>query len=144
MSRAPDDGRDGTVNPPVVRASTVLSRDIGTRKAMQAKREKGERTFSYGANGTPTTFALEDAINEVEGGARTVLFPTGLAAIAHTSSSRLKPGDHVLLAETVYGAGAQHRPQLSGPARHHLRVLSRRPRGSGEAPPARDPHGLSR
>src|SRR5215475_8080947 len=96
-------GEVGTVNPAVVRCSTVLYRDIPTRRAVQARRAKGERTFSYGSNGTPTTFALEDAINEVEGGARTVLLPTGLAAIAHVFLAVLRPGDHVLLAETVYG-----------------------------------------
>jgi len=37
----------------------------------------------YGASGTPTAFALEDAINKIEGGERSVLLPTGLAAIAH-------------------------------------------------------------
>ena len=93
----------GTVNPPVVRCSTVLYRDVATRKAIRARREAGERTFSYGAAGTPTTFALEDAINEIERGTRTVLMPTGLAAIAHVFHSMLKPGDHLLLAETVYG-----------------------------------------
>ena len=102
-SRAKMTGDVGTVNPAVVRASTVLYRDIGTRKAVQARRAKGERTFSYGASGTPTTFALEDAINEIEGGARTVLLPTGLAAVAHTFLSTLKPGDHLLLADTIYG-----------------------------------------
>ena len=96
-------GEVGTVNPALVRCSTVLYRDIPTRRAVQARRAKGERTFSYGSNGTPTTFALEDAINEVEGGARTVLLPTGLAAIAHVFLAMLRPGDHVLLAETVYG-----------------------------------------
>jgi len=102
-SRATMMGEVGTVNPAVVRCSTVLYRDIPTRRAVQARRAKGERTFSYGSNGTPTTFALEDAINEVEGGARTVLLPTGLAAIAHVFLAVLRPGDHVLLAETVYG-----------------------------------------
>ena len=102
-SRARLTGEVGTVNPAVVRASTVLYRDIATRRAVQARRAKGERTFSYGANGTPTTFALEDAINEIEGGVRTVLLPTGLAAIAHTFLATLRPGDHVLLADTVYG-----------------------------------------
>jgi cystathionine beta-lyase len=65
-SRARMSGEVGTVNPPVVRCSTVLYRDMGTRKAVQARREKGERTFSYGASGTPTSFALEDAINEID------------------------------------------------------------------------------
>ena len=102
-SRAKLSGEVGAVNPAVVRASTVLYRDIATRRAVQARRAKGERAFSYGANGTPTTFALEDAINEIEGGERTVLLPTGLAAIAHTFLATLRPGDHLLLAETIYG-----------------------------------------
>lgn len=102
-SRAGAVGEVGTVNPHVVRCSTVLYRDMATRKAVRARREAGERTFAYGASGTPTAFALEDAINEIEGGERTMLFPTGLAAIGHTFLSLLRPGDHLLLAETVYG-----------------------------------------
>ena len=103
MSRAKMIGEVGTVNPAVVRCSTVLYRDIGTRKAVRARRAQGVREFSYGASGTPTTFALEDAINEIEGGQRTILLPSGLAAIAHVFLSLLEPGDHVLLAETIYG-----------------------------------------
>ncbi len=91
------------VNPSVTRASTVLYRDTAHLRDTAIRRSKGERNFSYGAKGTPTTFALEDAITEVEGGTRTQLFPTGLAAIAHVFLSVLKPGDHVLLAETIYG-----------------------------------------
>jgi cystathionine beta-lyase len=96
-------GDVGTVNPPVVRCSTVLYRDIGARRALRQRRETGVREFTYGASGTPTTFALEDAINEIEGGERTMLFPSGLAAIAHVFHSLLVPGDHVLLAATIYG-----------------------------------------
>jgi cystathionine beta-lyase len=79
VSRARPVGLVGTVNPPVVRCSTVLYRDIATRKEVRARREQGERLFMYGASGTPTAFALEDAINEIEGGERSVLLPTGLA-----------------------------------------------------------------
>jgi cystathionine beta-lyase len=96
-------GEVGTVNPAVVRCSTVLYRDIATRKTMRARREHGMRQFTYGASGTPTTFALEDAISEIEKGERTMLFPSGLAAIAHVFHSLLAPGDHVLLSETIYG-----------------------------------------
>jgi cystathionine beta-lyase len=103
VSRVRPRGLVGTVNPPVVRCSTVLYPDIATRKEVRARREQGERLFMYGASGTPTAFALEDAINEIEGGERSVLLPTGLAAIAHVFLSLLRPGDHVLLAETVYG-----------------------------------------
>ena len=41
-------GEVGTVNPPVVRASTVLYRDLATRKAIRARRDKGERRDPLG------------------------------------------------------------------------------------------------
>jgi cystathionine beta-lyase len=89
------------VNPPLVRASTVLFDDTAQQREMRARRGT-ERIFSYGARGTPTTFALEDAVTELEGGYRTRLFPTGLAAIGMTLLSYLKPGDHVLMSDSVY------------------------------------------
>ncbi|MEO1719162.1 MAG: cystathionine beta-lyase [Pseudomonadota bacterium] len=92
-----------SVNPPIVRASTVLYQDTETLRATRALDESGERVFRYGARGTPTTFHLEAALTEIEGGAGTLLFPTGLAAIAHPFLSLLRPGDHVLFADTVYG-----------------------------------------
>lgn len=103
MSRTLTGGETRPVNPPLVRASTVLYQNTAHLKDMALRRNQGERGFTYGAKGTPTTFALEDAITEIEGGRRTQLFPTGLAAIAHTFLSVLKPGDHLLMAETIYG-----------------------------------------
>jgi cystathionine beta-lyase len=91
------------VNPAIVRASTVLYKDMAAVRSMAARRLGGERLFVYGARGTPTNFALEDALTEIEQGSRTMLFPSGLAAIAHVFLSVLKPGDHALLAETIYG-----------------------------------------
>ncbi|MGE3712607.1 MAG: PLP-dependent transferase, partial [Hyphomicrobiaceae bacterium] len=91
------------VNPPVIRASTVLYSNTAHREEMAQRRLAGERNFVYGARGTPTTFGLEDAITEIERGKRTQLFPTGLAAIAHAFLSVLKPGDHMLLADSIYG-----------------------------------------
>lgn len=90
------------VNPPLVRTSTVLYRDTKIMKDVRERKAKGERVFNYGTAGTSTAWALEDAINEIEQGQRTMLFPSGLAAIAHIFLSNLKPGDHVLLAESVY------------------------------------------
>ncbi len=103
MGRNHTDAETRAVNPSIVRASTVLYRDTATLKSIRNRREKNERVFTYGARGTPTTFALEDALTEIEQGARTMLFPTGLAAIAHVFLSVLKPGDHCLLSESVYG-----------------------------------------
>lgn len=94
--------RGGTaVNPPVVRASTVLFDSVEELNDMRARRHE-ERLFTYGARGNPTGFALEDVITELEGGYRTKLFPTGLAAIAMVFTTYLKPGDHVLIADCVY------------------------------------------
>ena len=89
------------VNPPLVRASTVVFDSVAAMRDARARRDD-ERVFSYGARGTPTTFALEDAVSELEGGFRTRLFPTGLAAIGMVLLSYLKPGDHVLMSDSVY------------------------------------------
>lgn len=89
------------VNPPLVRASTVLFKDTAHQREMRDRRGS-ERIFSYGARGTPTTFALEDVVSELEGAYRTKLFPTGLAAIGMALLAYLKPGDHVLMSDGVY------------------------------------------
>ncbi len=69
------------VNPPIVRSSTVLYRNIGVRTELADRKAKGERVWSYGTSGSSVSFALEDAISEIEGGARTMLFGSGLARL---------------------------------------------------------------
>ncbi|MEM8539055.1 MAG: cystathionine beta-lyase [Pseudomonadota bacterium] len=91
-----------TVNLPVMRASTVLYGTMSIMKEARARSDAGETVLRYGSRGTINAFALQDAITEIEGGVDTTLFPTGLAAIAHTFVSLLRPGDHLLLAESVY------------------------------------------
>ena len=89
------------VNPPVVRASTVLFDTMDDLN--DARRRRGtERMFTYGARGNPTGFALEDVVAELEGGYRTRLFPTGLAAISMVFLAYVRPGDHVLISDCVY------------------------------------------
>jgi cystathionine beta-lyase len=89
------------VSAPVVRASTVLFDSVEQMRETRGLRDT-ERVFSYGARGTPTVFALEDLVSELEGAHRTRLFPTGLAAIGMTLLAYLKPGDHVLMSDSVY------------------------------------------
>ena len=91
---------EGMVNPPVYRGSTVLFEDMDALRRANADRFAG---FRYGRYGTPNTLALEEAIAAVEGGYRAVLLPGGLAAITFTLTALLKPGDHILMADTVYG-----------------------------------------
>lgn len=101
MGKAPAYAGGSAVNPPIVRASTVVFESTAQQREMRTRRSQ-ERIFSYGARGTPTTFALEDAVSELEGAWRTRLLPTGLAAIGMAWLSYLKPGDHVLVTDSAY------------------------------------------
>ncbi|MCH1918853.1 cystathionine beta-lyase [Shewanella sp. A3A] len=98
-------GRDkkwskGVVNPPVVRASTVIFDTLEQMSQAAAKRGEGE--MFYGRRGTDTHFALQAAIAELEGGVGTALYPSGAAAISGALLSFLKSGDHLLMVDSVY------------------------------------------
>jgi len=86
----------GFINPPTVHASTVLFPDAQTM-------EQHGQKYTYATRGTPTTDALCNAINELEGAAGTVLVPSGLAAVTVALLAYLSPGDHALIVDSVYG-----------------------------------------
>jgi cystathionine beta-lyase len=58
---------------------------------------------SYGRFGSPLTRSLEDAICDLEGGYRSILFPSGLSACTHSIMGLLKACDHLLISDSVYG-----------------------------------------
>ncbi len=89
------------VNPPVMRASTIVFDTVAQWREARERR-KTQQVLSYGARGTATGFALENALSELEGGWRTKLYPTGLAASAAVLMAFLRPGDHLLVTEAVY------------------------------------------
>ena len=90
----------GIVNPPVWRASTILYDNVA------ALRDRGRDTHDklyYGRRGTPTVWALCDALTELEpGAAGTLLFPSGVAAIATALIAMTKPGDDILVVDSAY------------------------------------------
>jgi cystathionine beta-lyase len=93
-------GRDpalhaGAVNVPVYRASTILFPDLESMRSEAVP-------FTYGRRGTPTTRSLEGAICELEGGARTVLTPSGLSACTLAILTTCGAGDHILVTDSVY------------------------------------------
>ena len=98
-----DPQRDGgIVNPPVSRASTVL---YPTLDAF-ARRSNGDakyRAVRYGAYGVANTFALADAVAELEGGIGTVVTSTGLSAVTLAIAALVGQGDHVLMTDSAYG-----------------------------------------
>lgn len=91
----------GIVSPPVWRASTILYDDVAhLRRA--AGSSTHERLF-YGRKGTPTAWSLADALTEMEpGAAGTMLFPSGVAAIACGLMAVLRPGDQLLMTDSAY------------------------------------------
>jgi cysteine-S-conjugate beta-lyase len=88
----------GFVNPPVVHASTVLFETSESMSAPESRMQK----YTYGTHGTPTTDALCDALNELEGAAGTVLVPSGLVAVTLPLLAYLSAGDHALIVDSVY------------------------------------------
>ena len=101
LGRHPE-AQNGAVNPPVYHASTILSANMAE---WEAKRDPTTRfdIVRYGLLGTPTTFALEEAVAAIEGGYRAMLMSSGLAAITAPLQACLKCGDHVLMVDSCYG-----------------------------------------
>ena len=93
--------RHGAVNPPVYRASTILFPTVADWEASRVHANRFTR-LRYGQFGTPTTFALEEAIAALEGGYRAMLLPSGLAAATTVLLALLRSGDHVLMTESAY------------------------------------------
>ena len=90
----------GVVNPPVWRASTILYDSVADLRA------RGHATHDklyYGRRGTPTAWALADALTDLERGAEgTSLYPSGVAAITAGLLALLAPGDHLLMVDSAY------------------------------------------
>ena len=100
-------GRDlkhyaGAVNPPVYHVSTIISKSVAELKAHSIREDGGDQVMTYGRRGSPTSWALENAVAELEGGHRTLAYSSGLAAIAGTLFAFLKSGDHLLMTDSVY------------------------------------------
>jgi len=91
----------GVVNTPVYHASTILHPDVDSFEKRHDP-STDPRKVIYGLLGTPTTFDLEEVLADLEGGHDAVLVPSGLAAITVALLSFLRPGDHLLVADTVY------------------------------------------
>ncbi len=95
------------VNPPVVRASSVVFDSVADAFAEAGPATAGERhRATYATSGTETTFALMDAVASLEGrphACRAALMPSGLAAISTALLAFTRPGDHVLMSDSVYG-----------------------------------------
>ena len=98
-------GRDprrylGAVNTPVFRASTIL---LPTMADLE-RASRGEYPgLSYGLHGLPTVTDFQRALAVLEGGHASLAVPSGLTATTLPLLALLKPGDHLLVTDAVYG-----------------------------------------
>lgn len=91
-----------TISPPLHRASTVLFGSYAELARANAGRHEG---ITYGTDRLPAQRAFEAALCELEGGAMTRAFQSGLAAITNALLAFTRAGDHVLVADNAYGPG---------------------------------------
>jgi cystathionine beta-lyase/cystathionine gamma-synthase len=81
----------GSVNVPIYQTSTYAQPEVGRPKL-----------YDYARGGNPTREALQQVLASLEGGSRALSFSSGLGATT-TLLLTLRPGDHVLLSDDVYG-----------------------------------------
>jgi len=85
------DPTTGAVMTPIYATSTYAQSSPGIHKG-----------FEYSRTGNPTRKAYEDCMANLESGVQGFAFASGLAAIA-TVLELLKPGDHIVAADDLYG-----------------------------------------
>jgi len=90
----------GAVNTPVYHVSTVL---VDTLEELEGLSKRKPPQMAYGRRGTPTVYAFEEAVSELEGGAGCVSFPSGLAAISGALLTYAETGAHFLVSDSAYG-----------------------------------------
>lgn len=90
----------GSVNPVIQRASSLVFESLEEKKKAMQNRFKGG--LFYGRRGTLTHFALQELMCELEGGTGCYLYPCGAAAVTNSILSFVASGDHVLMTGAAY------------------------------------------
>ncbi len=98
------DFHNHSVNPPVVRASTIIFKSMNDIRRTQAKYKRDPRGgyFDYGRQGTSTTHILSKILTRLEESYHVFLTPTGFGAVFLAIFSIVRPGDEILTADPVY------------------------------------------
>ncbi len=98
------DFHNQSVNPPIVRASTIIFKSMNDIRKTQAKYKKDPRGgyFDYGRQGTSTTHILQKILSKLEESYHTFLTPTGFGSVFLAIFSIVRPGDEILTVDPVY------------------------------------------
>ena len=98
------DFHNQSVNPPIVRASTIIFKSMQDIRKTQDKAKKNPigGHFDYGRQGTSTTHILQQILSKLEESYFTFLTPTGFGAVFLAIFSFTRPGDEIIVADPVY------------------------------------------
>jgi cysteine-S-conjugate beta-lyase len=98
------DFHNQSVNPPVVRASTIIFKSMQDIRKMQKKAKENPTGghFDYGRQGTSTTYILQQILSKLEESYHTFLTPTGFGSVFLAIFSVTRPGDEIIIADPVY------------------------------------------
>ena len=98
------DFHNQSVNPPVVRASTIIFKSMKHIRKTQNKAKKNPTGghFDYGRQGTSTTHILQKILTKLEESYHVFTTPTGFGAVFLSIFSVVRPGDEIIVADPVY------------------------------------------
>ena len=104
LKHAGKDYYNRSVNPPVVRASTLIFKSIDEIKKMKNKAKKDPigGHFTYGREGSSTIFALQKILRTLEESYQVFLTPTGFGSVFLAIFSVVRPGDEIIVSDPVY------------------------------------------
>ena len=98
------DFHNQSVNPPVVRASTIIFKSMQDIRKTQSKSRKNPigGHFDYGRQGTSTTYILQKILTKLEESYHVFLTPTGFGSIFLAVFSLVRPGDEIIVSDPTY------------------------------------------
>jgi cystathionine beta-lyase len=98
------DFHNQSVNPPVVRASTIIFKSMNHIRRTQIKAQKNPTGghYDYGRQGTSTTHILQKILTKLEESYHVFTTPTGFGSVFLAIFSVVRPGDEILVADPVY------------------------------------------
>ena len=98
------DFHNQSVNPPVVRASTIIFKSMRDIRKTQIKAIKNPigGHYDYGRQGTSTTFILQKILTKLEESYHVFTTPTGFGSVFLAIFSIVRPGDEIIVADPVY------------------------------------------
>ena len=104
LKHSAKDQHSRSVNPSIVRASTILFNTMEELRKHQKKIEKGRNVdhWDYGRQGTQTTIALQKMLKELEESYSVFLTQTGFGAVVLAIMSVCRPGDEIVISDCVY------------------------------------------